>query len=122
MRTIFALVLVLYSATAFAQGTPPSVGGIRLVQVKPRGEASKPKPKPEAKPEAKPKSIAGKLQACLEIDDGTKGRLECYDAVFPPKPKPKAPAAKGVADCRFIKEEDERLTCFNGFAERIPKF
>jgi hypothetical protein len=122
MRTIFALVLVLYSATAFAQGTPPTVGGKPLVQVKPRGEASKPKPKPEAKPEAKPKSIAGKLQACLEIDDGTKGRLECYDAVFPPKPKPKAPAAKGVTDCRFIKEEDERLTCFNGFAERIPKF
>jgi hypothetical protein len=122
MRIIFALVLVLYSATAFAQGTPPTVGGKPLVQVKPRGEASKPKPKPEAKPEAKPKSIAGKLQACLEIDDGTKGRLECYDAVFPPKPNPKAPAAKGVADCRFIKEEDERLACFNGFAERIPKF
>jgi hypothetical protein len=122
MRIIFALVLVLYSATAFAQTSPPTVGGKPLVQVKPRGEASKPKPKPEAKPEAKPKSIAGKLQACLEIDDGTKGRLECYDAVFPPKPNPKAPAAKGVADCRFTKEEDERLTCFNGFAERIPKF
>jgi hypothetical protein len=122
MRIIFALVLVLYSATAFAQTSPPTVGGKPLVQVKPRGEASKPKPKPEAKPDAKPKSIAGKLQACLEIDDGTKGRLECYDAVFPPKPNPKAPAAKGVADCRFIKEEDERLTCFNGFAERIPKF
>jgi len=28
---------------------------------------------------------------------------------------------KGVMDCRFIKEEDERLTCFNGFAEKIPK-
>jgi hypothetical protein len=122
MRIIFALVLVLSSATAFAQTSPPTVGGKPLVQVKPRGEASKPKPKPEAKPEAKPKSIAGKLQACLEIDDGTKGRLECYDAVFPPKPNPKAPAAKGVADCRFTKEEDERLTCFNGFAERIPKF
>jgi hypothetical protein len=118
MRILFALVLVLYSATAFAQTSPPTVGGKPLVQVKPRGEASKPKPKPEAKP----KSIAGKLQACLEIDDGTKGRLECYDAVFPPKPNPKAPAAKGVPDCRFIKEEDERLTCFNGFAERIPKF
>ena len=33
----------------------------------------------------------------------------------------KAAAAKGVMDCRFIKEEDERLTCFNGFAEKIPK-
>ena len=112
MRKILALVLVLYSAAAIAQGSPPTVGGKLLVQVKPRGEA----------PKSKPQSIAAKLQACLEIDDGTKGRLDCYDAIFPPKPNPKAPAAKGVADCRFTKEEDARLTCFNGFAERIPKF
>jgi hypothetical protein len=100
-----------------AQGSPegsptPTVGGKPLVQVKPHGA---PAPK-------KPTSIAGKLLACLEIDDGTKGRLDCYDAVFPPKPNPKAPAAKGVADCHFTKEEDERLTCYNGFAEKIPKF
>jgi hypothetical protein len=112
MRTIFALVLVLYSASAFAQGSPPTVGGMPLVQVKPHKAASK----------GKPQSAAAKLQACLDIDDGTKGRLDCYDAIFPPKPNPKAPAAKAVADCRFSKEEDERLTCFNGFAERIPKF
>jgi hypothetical protein len=61
------------------------------------------------------------LQACLDIDDATKDRLDCYDAMFPPKPKPKAPAAKGVTDCRFIKEEDERLKCFNGFVEKLPK-
>jgi len=112
MRTILALVMVLYSAAAIAQGSPPTVGGKPLVQVKPRGAA----------PKSKPQSIAAKLQACLEIDDETKGRLDCYDAIFPPKPNPKAPAAKGVADCRFTKEEDARLTCFNGFAERIPKF
>jgi hypothetical protein len=112
MRTILALVMVLYSAAAIAQGSPPIVGGKPLVQVKPRGAA----------PKSKPQSIAAKLQACLEIDDETKGRLDCYDAIFPPKPNPKAPAAKGVADCRFTKEEDARLTCFNGFAERIPKF
>jgi hypothetical protein len=112
---MLALVAVLYSATAMAQGSPegsPTVGGKPLVQVKPHGA---PAPK-------KPTSIAGKLLACLEIDDGTKGRLDCYDAVFPPKPNPKAPAAKGVADCHFTKEEDERLTCYNGFAEKIPKF
>jgi hypothetical protein len=115
MRTILALVLVLYSAAAMAQASPPTVGGKPLVQVKPRGAA----PKQSGAP--KPQSIAAKLQACLEIDDATKGRLECYDAIFPPKPNPKAPAAKGVADCRFTKEEDERLTCFNGFAEKIPQ-
>jgi hypothetical protein len=118
MRRMLALVLVLYSGAAVAQGAaptpggPPTVGGKPLVQVKPRAAA----------PKANHLSIAERLRACLEIDDGTKGRLDCYDAIFPPKPNPKAPAAKGVADCRFTKEEDERLTCFNGFAERIPKF
>jgi hypothetical protein len=112
MRTILALALVLCSATAFAQGSPPMVGGKPLVQVKPASAAAKPDHR----------SIAKRLQSCLEIDDGTKGRLDCYDVVFPPKPNPKAPAAKGVADCRFTKEEDARLTCYNGFAESIPKF
>jgi hypothetical protein len=111
MRKALALVLVLVSAAAMAQGSPPSVGGKPLVQVKPRGA-----PAP-----AKPQSTAMKLQACLEIDDATKERLNCYDAIFPPKPNPKAPAAKAVADCHVIKEEDDRLTCFNGFAEKIPK-
>jgi len=82
--------------------------------VKPRG--STPAPKGEHL------SIAKRLLACQDIDDGTKGRLDCYDAIFPPKPNPKALAAKGVADCRFSKEEDDRLTCFNGFADKIPKF
>jgi hypothetical protein len=117
MRTIVTLVAVLYSAAAMAQGSPPTVGGKPLVQVKPRDAATK----SPAKPPAKPLSIAAKLQACLDIDDATKERLNCYDATFPPKPNPKAPAAKAVTDCRFTKEEDERLTCFNGFAEKIPK-
>jgi hypothetical protein len=121
MRTMIAVVLALYSGAAMAQASPPTVGGKPLVQVKPGGEAAKSKSK--SKSEAKPKqpSTATKLQACLEIDDATKERLNCYDAIFPPQPKPKAPAAKAVNDCRFAKEEDERLTCFNGFAEKIPK-
>jgi hypothetical protein len=109
MRIILALVAILCSAAVFAQSNPPTVGGKPLVQVKPRGPAPKPEP------------IAAKLQACLDVDDSTKDRLNCFDAIFPPKPKPKAPAAKGVPDCRFVKEEDERLKCFNGFAERLPK-
>ena len=117
MRTMLALVALLYSAAAMAQSSPPTVGDKPLVQVKPHGAAA---PKAAAAP--KNQSIAKRLQACLEIDDGTKGRLDCYDAVIAPKPNPKAPAAKGVADCRFKKEEDERLNCFNGFAESIPKF
>jgi hypothetical protein len=114
MRNLLTVLAILCSTAAFAQSTPPTVGGKPLVQVKPA----------PAKPKStggKPQSVAGKLQACLDIEDGTKGRLDCYDAVVPPKPNPKAPAAKGVMDCRFIKEEDARLTCFNGFAESIPK-
>jgi hypothetical protein len=116
---ILAVAAVLYSASAFAQtDKPPMVGDKPLVQVAPKG--TKPAAAAAA-PKGKPQSIAVRLQACLEIDDGTKDRLNCYDAVIPPAPKPKPAKAKGYADCRFLKEEDERLTCFNGFAESIPK-
>jgi hypothetical protein len=130
MRKILLLVMVLYSAAAIAQSnppaSPPTVGDKPLVQVKPKGTAAAAKSK--AAPE-KPKSMAAKLQACLEIDDATKERLNCYDAVIPPKPKakgnPKADAKaappKAVTECSAIKEEDERLTCFNGFVEKLPK-
>jgi hypothetical protein len=136
MRLALALAAVLYSTAVMAQGAapaatapettapeaaapaapppstqsgaPPTIGGKKLLQVRPHA-GGKP-------------SIAAKLQACLDIDDGTKGRLDCYDAVFAPKPNPKAKPAQRVADCRFTKEEDERLACYNGFAEKIPKF
>src|ERR1700712_4892212 len=111
MRKISALVAILYSAAAMAQSAPPMVGGKPLTQVKPRGE-----------PAPKPQSFAARLRTCLEIDDATKNRLDCFDAIFPPQPKAKAPAGKNVGNCRFTKEEDERLKCFNGFAEKIPKF
>jgi hypothetical protein len=128
MRQIILAVALLYPAAALAQGaakdaappaatsTPPTVGGKPLVVVGTKKPAGK---KSEAP--AKPQSVAQKLQACQEIDDATKERLICYDAIFAPQPKPKAPAAKGVNDCRFVKEEDERLTCYNGFADKIPK-
>ncbi len=70
---------------------------------------------------AKPQSVAQKLQVCQDIDDGTKDRLACYDTIFKPEPKAKPAAAKGVNECRFLKEEDERLNCYNGFADKIPK-
>ena len=149
MRQIIIALALLYPAAALAQGTsqgtakdaappaatstPPTVGGNPLVQVgKPAGKKSEAAAKPlvqagkkpagkKSEAPAKPKSVAQKLQACQEIDDATKERLICYDAIFAPQPKPKPPAAKGVNDCRFVKEEDERLTCYNGFADKIPK-
>jgi hypothetical protein len=59
-----------------------------------------------------------RLRVCLFIEDGSKQRLDCYDSVVAPDPKPKPPVAKLVADCKFLKEEDERLGCFNRFLEQ----
>jgi hypothetical protein len=128
MRKMILALAILYPAAAFAQGTtapapsvpPPTVGGKPLVVVgskKPTADKKSEKPAPGAKNQ----SVAQKLQACQDIDDATKERLACYDGIFAPQPKPKPPAAKGVNDCRFLKEEDERLTCYNGFADKIPK-
>ncbi len=131
MRQIILALALLYPAAALAQGTtppadaakpataqPPMVGDKPLVQVGKKPAAKKGE---KAAAPAKPQSVAQKLQACGDIDDATKERLICYDEIFKPQPKPKAPAAKGVNECRFLKEEDERLTCYNGFADKIPK-
>jgi hypothetical protein len=132
MKKILLIAAVLYSAAAIAQtsepAAPPMVGDKPLVQVKPKGAKSNAHPADAAASKSakaapgKPKSMAQKLQACLEIDDGTKERLNCYDAVIAPKPNPKAKApAKSVTECGGFKDEEERLTCFNGFAEKLPK-
>jgi hypothetical protein len=112
-KMMLSFAAVMLSTAALAQSSPPMVGDRPLVQVKPRVVA--------AARQAKPQSTAVRLQACLDIDDGTKERLNCYDAVIAPAPKPKTIKAKSVADCKFTKEEDERLACFNGFVENMPK-
>lgn len=124
MRRILALVLVLCWSAAVAQDKPPpppTVGGKPLVQIKPKEGAAAKEPKAKQEPKAKPQSVAVRMQACLEIDDETKERLNCYDTIFPPKPKARVPAPNAVTDCTAFKEEDGRLKCFNGFAEKLPK-
>jgi len=128
MRKMILALAILYPAAAFAQGTttpaspaaPPTVGGNPLVQVgtKKSGAEKKSGSKQAA---SKPLSPAQKLQACQDIDDATKERLSCYDGVYAPQPKPKPAAAKTVSECRFVKEEDERLTCFNRFVDKLPQ-
>ena len=61
------------------------------------------------------------LRGCLEIEDQSKERLDCYDEKIPPQPKQVSSPAKKVEDCRFLKEEDERLNCFNRFVNASPK-
>jgi uncharacterized protein YciW len=109
MRMMTLLLAIVCSTAAFAQDKPAPAA--KPAQAKAKAAPAKPKPQ----------SIAVRLQACLDIDDATKERLNCYDAVIAPAPKPKPRAVKGVMDCRAIKEEDERLACFNGFAEKLPK-
>jgi hypothetical protein len=61
------------------------------------------------------------LRACLAIEDQTKERLDCYDDKIKPAPKQVSPPANTVQDCRFVKEEDERLNCFNRFVNPPTK-
>jgi hypothetical protein len=124
MRKSLALIAVLYSAAAFAQTTPPQGSAPQAAPQKTAAATAEAKAsaKPMQETAPKGKSVAEKAQNCLKIDDATIARLECYDAAVPPKFMPKPPAVKGILDCRHLKEQDERLTCFNGFAEQIPKF
>jgi hypothetical protein len=55
-------------------------------------------------------SVTERLRSCLAIEDGTKARLDCYDAIVPPS----------IEDCRLVKPEDQRITCFNRFLELLP--
>ena len=61
------------------------------------------------------------LRSCLAIEDQTKERLDCYDEQIKPAPKQVSAPAKTVQDCRFVKEEDERLNCFNRFVNPPTK-
>jgi hypothetical protein len=72
-----------------------------------------------------PASVAAQIakqefQSCLSIEDMTKERLDCFDALVPPEPRDANPPAKAVTECRFIREEDERLSCFNRFVLNPP--
>ena len=70
---------------------------------------------------AEERPLHDRLRSCLELKDMTKERLVCYDAILPPQTKPEAVPAKVVTDCRFSKDENERLTCFNQLAEKPAK-
>ena len=52
-------------------------------------------------------SVTERLRGCLTIEDMTKARLDCYDEIVPPV----------IEDCRLIKQDDQRLICFNRFLE-----
>jgi hypothetical protein len=71
---------------------------------------------------AEARSLQDKLRSCLELKDMTKQRLDCYDAILPPQPQASPmPLTAKVVDCRFSKDENDRLICFNQFAEKPAK-
>lgn len=111
---MLAFAAVMVSAAALAQSSAPRPANTE----KPAAEAKPAKPARTKKAKG---SIAVRLEACQDIEDGTKGRLDCYDEVIKPAPKPNAPAAKTVMQCKYTKEEDERLACYNGFVDMMPK-
>ena len=45
------------------------------------------------------------LKDCAVVlrEDMTKARLDCYDEIVPPV----------IEDCRLVKQDEQRLTCFN---------
>lgn len=117
MRVTLALAVFLYSAAALAQSSaPPPADTAKPAKPAVEAKSAKPAKTPRAKG-----SIAVRLEACQDIDDGTKGRLDCYDEVIKPAPKPNPAAAKTVMECKYTKEEDARLTCYNNFVDMMPK-
>ena len=60
------------------------------------------------------------LSACLSVEDMSKERLNCYDTPQIRQVMVLEPA-KTVNDCRYIKEEDQRLKCFNRFVSAPAK-
>jgi hypothetical protein len=100
---------------ALAQTTAPAAAEKPAVPKRPRAA-----PADEAAPQGV--SIAEKAQKCLKILEDPQRRLDCYDAAVKPQPNPKPPPVTGIRDCRFIVDINDRLGCFDGFAEQIPKF
>jgi hypothetical protein len=100
---------------SLAQTAPPAAAEKPVAPMKRRAA-----PAEEGAPQGV--SIAEKAQKCLKILDDPQRRLDCYDAAVRPQPNPKAPPANGIRDCRFIVDINDRLGCFDGFAQQIPKF
>src|ERR1700761_3870647 len=114
MRMMLAFAVVLCSTAALAQSSAPPAD-------QPGSSQAKPAKTDAAKTPSAKGSIAVRLQACQDIEDGSKGRLDCYDEGIKPAPKPNPAAAKTVMECKYTKEEDARLTCYNGFVDMMPK-
>ena len=112
LAAAFAL-LALVPAT-LAETTPPAAAEKSAARMKRAAPAEEVSPKGV--------SIAEKAQKCLKIPVDPQARLDCYDAAVKPELNPNPPPVKGIRDCRHLVDKNDRLGCFDGFAEQIPKF
>jgi hypothetical protein len=110
-----AFALVALTPAALSQTTPPAAAEKPDAPMKPRAA-------PAEEVESRNVSIAEKAQKCLKLLDDPDGRLHCYDAAVPPQLNPNPPPVKGIRDCRHLVDLNDRLGCFDGFAQQIPKF
>jgi hypothetical protein len=116
LSLVAAFAPVALVPAALAQTPPPPAAAEKPAT------AMKPKAAPAGEVAPKGVSIAEKAQKCLKILDDPQARLDCYDAAVKPDPKQNPPPVKGIRDCRHIVDINDRLMCFDGFAEQIPKF
>ena len=114
LSLVAAFALVALVPAALAQTPPPAA------PEKPAAPMKRAAPAEEVAP--KGVSIAEKAQKCLKIPVDPQARLDCYDAAVKPELNPNPPPVKGIRDCRHLVDKNDRLGCFDGFAEQIPKF
>ena len=115
LSLVAAFALVALVPAALAQTPPSATAEKPAAPMKPRAA-------PAEEVASKNVSVAEKAQKCLKIEDQSIDRLNCYDAAVKPQPNPNPPPVKGILDCRHIVDINDRLGCFDGFAEQIPKF
>jgi hypothetical protein len=62
------------------------------------------------------------LRKCTFVEDMTRERLDCFDKLIRPEAIQvlQQAAPRTIYDCRYIKEQDARLKCFNRFATQAP--
>jgi hypothetical protein len=115
LSLVAAFGLAALLPAALAQTPPPAAAEKPAAPMKPRAA-------PAEEVASKGVSIAEKAQKCLKIVDDPQARLNCYDAAVRPELNRNPPPVKGIRDCRHIVDINDRLGCFDGFAEQIPKF
>lgn len=55
------------------------------------------------------------FRICTSEEPGTKERLDCYDRIQPPTPRMGYLKPKTINDCKWLREQDTRMECYDRF-------